>query len=127
MFTIFNLGDTIGRGIAGQPFAILSPLGAKIWTYARTIFLATYFLIAFKVKPDWLFDSDWFIITNTALFGITNGYCSTLCAVLSPGTVPEKLRQETGAMIGTVIIIGITVGSAIAMGVGPIVDLAPPK
>ena len=97
----------------------------KIGSYSRIIYFVFYFLIMFQVAPQWLWDSDWFKILNTFMFGLTNGYFATLCAVLGPATVEEKYRQECGAFIGTIIVIGITIGSFCQIPLGYAIDVAP--
>jgi predicted MFS family arabinose efflux permease len=62
---------------------------------------------------------------NTLIFGITNGYYSTLCAILGPQFVPENLKQETGSFVGTVIVSGITLGTALAIPMGQLIAIAP--
>lgn len=93
-------------------------------TLARTLFCATFFLVAYKSSPVWLFQTDWFIITNMVVFAFTNGYCSTLCAVKAPQTVPVEERGQVGGFIGITITFGILVGSCIALALTPLVDKA---
>jgi hypothetical protein len=60
-------------------------------TYARTLFVATFFLIAFNVPPNWLFgiNADWFKIINMMIFSVTNGYCSCLLAIKAPNKAQD--------------------------------------
>jgi len=92
---------------------MLPRTGILIGCYARVIFFVTFIPIMFATSG--VFYSDWFIITNALIFGMTNGYFSTLCAISAPGTVPEHLRQETGALVGSVISIGIVCGCFLAI------------
>ena len=84
MKVLFDVGDSIGRFSGGIACMMLKPKATVIGSFGRIIFFATYFLIMFNVKPTWLFDADWFKLLNTLLFGVTNGYFSTLCAILGP-------------------------------------------
>jgi equilibrative nucleoside transporter 1/2/3 len=124
MFFIFNVSDTLGRYLGGTPCMATSRKSTIIGVALRVLFFATYLPIAFGSKPTFLFDEDWFKMLNTFLFGLTNGFLSTRCAILAPSFAPEALRQETGAMVGAVISLGITTGSILAIPMGQIVKLA---
>ena len=88
----FNLLDTIGRYMGGVPCLILRNTTIKISAGLRTLFIATFCLISFDVAPSGLFSADWFVILNLALFSVTNGYVSTLCAVKAPQTVEGEAK-----------------------------------
>ena len=88
----FNLLDTIGRYMGGVSCLILSNPTIKISSGLRTLFIVTFCLIAFDVNPASVFSGDWFIILNLALFSVTNGYVSTLCAVKAPQTVEGEAK-----------------------------------
>jgi solute carrier family 29 (equilibrative nucleoside transporter), member 1/2/3 len=125
MQIVYNMGDAIGRVMGGAECLRLSVKATVFNSYLRTFFIATYFLIMFNVKPDWLFGADWFKIFNSVMFGITNGYLSTLCAILGPSVVADNLKQETASFISFVIVSGITFGAALAIPVGMICQIAP--
>lgn len=76
---IFNVFDTVGRYMGGAPMFTLPDKVVLILTYSRTLFLATFLLIAFHVSPSWLFgdNADWFKIFNMILFALSNGFVST--------------------------------------------------
>jgi len=75
----FNLFDTLGRWLGGQPFAVMGDRKVLFITYGRVIFIVTSFLIDQNIGPAWLVgdQGDWFKLLNMALFALTNGYCST--------------------------------------------------
>ena len=83
--TVFSVFDTVGRKMGGMKQFDISNGGIKIVTISRTIFIATFYLIAFKL---WGLNTDWFVLVNMVLFSWSNGYAGTLCAVKAPGTVP---------------------------------------
>ncbi|MFM7852574.1 MAG: hypothetical protein ACKO96_11820 [Flammeovirgaceae bacterium] len=83
--SVFSVFDTVGRKMGGIKTLDLSNGGIKIVTLSRTIFIATSYLIVFKV---WGLNTDWFVLVNKALLSLSNGYEGTLCAVKAPGTVP---------------------------------------
>ena len=84
---IFNIFDLVGRYIGGMPCADVSRKTVLWLSALRTLFIATFLLIAFEVSPGWLFRADWFKVFNYALFSLSNGYTGTLCAVKAPQTV----------------------------------------
>lgn len=51
----FNVLDTFGRWLGGQPFAFCSDRLVFILTWARVVFIVTFILIAYGTSPDWLF------------------------------------------------------------------------
>ena len=120
---LFNIFDTVGRWLGGQPFGMLSDMVLFVLTYSRVIFIATAFLVDYSVSPQWLFGAtaDWFKITNMILFAFTNGYCSTLCAIKSPSRAPEDSKEVVGTFVGVFITTGIVLGSLVALGLSPLV------
>lgn len=119
--TIYSIFDTVGRKMGASPFFQLSNVTIKVLSLTRTLFIATFFLIAFAV---WYFAKDWFIITNMVMFALSHGYVSTLCAVKAPGTVTEEHRGQVGGFIGITLTLGIFIGSTIALGLTPLVNMA---
>ena len=115
---IFNAFDLMGRYIGGSPCADIRRIMVLILSGVRTIFVVTFLLVAFQVQPAWLFQTDWFKITNYAIFSFTNGYTGTLCAVKAPQTVEGEQKGQVGAFVGVTISIGILVGSLLALGMG---------
>ena len=75
----FNLFDTVGRWLAGQPYGSLSDRSLLILTYGRYIYIMNAYLIDYDVGPDWLVGKggDWFKLLNMTLFAFTNGFCGT--------------------------------------------------
>lgn len=120
--TVFSVFDTIGRKMGGLKSFDLNNGGIKIITWSRTIFLVTFYLIAFEV---WALNSDWFVLLNMVIFSWSNGYASTLCAVKAPGTVPPDERGKVGGFIGTTITLGILIGSIIAVAETPLLKMTP--
>jgi Nucleoside transporter len=90
--TIFNVFDTVGRYFGGIEAFTIQNKWVNYNSYARVVFIATFLLTDFVAPPTWLWDADWFKITNLVLFAFSNGYIGTLCAVKAPGTVEESRR-----------------------------------
>lgn len=111
--------------MGGVSCLLLSNRVIKISSALRTIFLVTFLLISFDVAPAALFSSDWFVILNLALFSITNGYVSTLCAVKAPQTVEGEAKGQVGAFIGITISTGIVTGSLLAFIMQYVIEATP--
>ena len=119
---IFNAVDTVGRFMGGVPSLLLSNTTIKISSGARTVFFGLFLLVSFDVA---FFHSDWFIILNLALFSLTNGYVSTLCAVKAPMTVEGEAKGQVGGFVGITISTGIVLGSILAYAILPIIEASP--
>lgn len=106
--------------MGGQPWAFISDKAVIILTYGRVIFVVTSLLIVYDVSPSWLFgkDADWFKLVNMALFALSNGYCSTQCAIKAPSRAPDDSKESVGTFIGVFITTGIVIGSIITIFVG---------
>ena len=112
--------------MGGVPCLLLSNRTIKISSALRTIFLVTFLLISFDCPPAGLFSADWFVVLNLALFSITNGYVSTLCAVKAPQTVEGEAKGQVGGFIGITISTGIVLGSIFALlGMTAIINASP--
>lgn len=121
--TTFNVSDTVGRWLAGQPYGLIGDKGVFIISYARIVFIVTSFLVDYNQGSDWLVgdSGDWFKLLNMALFAFTNGYCSTACAIKSPSKAPEDSKETVGTFVGVFITSGIVVGSLIALATASLV------
>ena len=116
---IFNLMDTIGRWMGGK--YVLSSRTTIGLSILRTVFIFTTLACAVFAEPAWLFQSDWFRVTNQILFAFTNGYVSTMCMVLAPQTVQDSEAQNSAGLFGSIFLcLGITFGSIINIPVGEI-------
>jgi len=115
--TLMNISDTLGKWLAGRPYGMISDRIGYILTYSRLIFLVTANLIKFEVGPVWLVgpSADWFKILHMAIFGFTNGYCLTLMAIKSPSKAPPHKKDDVGIFVGVFIIIGLVLGTLIAI------------
>ena len=85
MNTTFSIFDTFGRWLGGvQPRCDMDPLGIKLFTLGRTIFIPTSLFVALGVKGQIIFQTPYFILLNMCLFAFSNGYLTTLCAIKAP-------------------------------------------
>ena len=122
---IFNFCDAIGRYCGGVACLILSNPAIKLGSGLRTLFLATFLLVSFDVKPSWLFETDWFIIVNLVFFSLSNGYVSTLCAVKAPQAVEGEAKGQVGGFVGITISTGIVIGSILAFAMTAVINQTP--
>jgi len=85
MVTTFNVFDTIGRYLGGTHDFSGDPHTKYPFIHAvgfgRMIFVVFGILIMVQVS---IFPEDWIIITNQALFALTNGYMQTVCFIIAP-------------------------------------------
>ena len=115
MVTIYNLFDTVGRFLFNHVKVFARVRTAWMPIVARSVFIATYILIAKDADPGWLFRSDWFRVINTVVFGITNGYASSVCMGLGPQLVAADADREFAAFLMYFFLMaGLTSGSLIA-------------
>ncbi len=112
---VFNIGDIVGKWIAGKPWGFVNDTAAYIITYGRFIFILTANLIKFKVSPSWLFDSDWFKLLNLSLFAISNGYCITIMAMKLPSKAPDDKKEDIIKFLGIFILSGLVIGGFIGV------------
>lgn len=55
MNTLFSLFDTFGRWLGGRPSCDMDPLGIKLMSLGRSIFIATFLFIALQVRGRFIF------------------------------------------------------------------------
>ena len=123
---MFNLLDTIGRFCGGMESFSLGNRTITILTWARFLCVGTFLLIAFEVKPVWLFDADWFKVINLAVFAFGDGHLGTVCSVKAPQTVEGERKGQVGTLISIGVSLGILTGSTLAAtAMAQIVKLTP--
>ena len=97
--TIFNISDTIGRYLGGIESLMLDKDGKSfhIFCFARTLFIfsSTGIYLAYGVDSTKVFIcTDILILINTILFGLSNGYVSTMCYVFAPCSVDSTIPES---------------------------------
>mmetsp|Transcript_31692 Transcript_31692/g.37155 ORF Transcript_31692/g.37155 Transcript_31692/m.37155 type:complete len:122 (-) Transcript_31692:141-506(-) len=118
--------DTLGRYLAGFECLNLSRRKTLVLTYLRTLQIALFICSAFETAPAWLFGSDSFKLGNFALFAFTNGYFSSLCSIKAPKVVQTgEERGNVGAFIGVAKLLGILIGSTLAVPLKELIKLTP--
>jgi len=88
-----------------------------MWRFVNILF---YLYLAkeeniFGKNFDWL-RSDPFAIGNTALFALTNGFCTTAFFVLGPEKVKEDTKKEVAGFLNILgLLSGIFTGTLAAL------------
>ena len=72
-------------------------------------------MIKIRSCPIWLFNSDWFRMTNVLLFGWSNGYNVSLLVPLAPQQVSYKDKEQAALIMNFHMIGGICIGSIISV------------
>jgi solute carrier family 29 (equilibrative nucleoside transporter), member 1/2/3 len=116
-FLVFNLGDFIGRSLAGIPWFTRLP---KIWlhvlTLTRIIFIPIFMISNIQSAttlvhtPHLIMNDAAFFIFYT-LFGFSNGYLGTLYMIKAPSTVLDDAKELVGLVMVLCVISGLTAGS----------------
>ncbi|XP_076904733.1 equilibrative nucleotide transporter 8-like [Bidens hawaiensis] len=109
LITTFNLGDFLGKCLT----AIYVPKGSKgaVWScMARVLFYPLF--IGCVNGPRWM-HSEGPVIFLTLMFGVSNGYLTSVLMMLAPKSVPIKEAEVVGMAMETALVIGLVVGSAL--------------
>uniref|UniRef100_A0A7S3D4S5 Nucleoside transporter n=1 Tax=Palpitomonas bilix TaxID=652834 RepID=A0A7S3D4S5_9EUKA len=114
LFLLFNVGDFIGRTLAG--FIRFRGRGIKLlWVpaviRAGLVPLLLLCNVTGSVLPVVL-DSDAFPFVLTLLLSLTNGYFGSACFMAAPDLVPGALRETAGSMMPFFLDAGLITGSA---------------
>jgi hypothetical protein len=118
---IFNGFDTVGRYLGGLPSFDLTISAVNTGAALRILFVPLFLAVALQWPPSFIFNADWFKLSNIVLMALTNGYIGTLCGIKAPGTVQtEKQRAQVGSYIGLCIQIGVLSGTLVATSFAPL-------
>ena len=110
--TVYNICDTISR-FASPLLLRCSQKTVHILVYSRIIFFVTTYLLALKIEPAWIFQSDWARILNTVLLALSHGFTS-IVLVLVPMNCSEKQKGKGGELGGVSLLLGICIGCLLA-------------
>ena len=124
-FLLFNLGDFIGRTVAGS-FQVLSKRWLIILSVARVVFIPLF--IFCNCRPGdkrslhvW-FKNDAYPIVFTLLCSLTNGYFASLAMMYGPQLVPKGPEQAAaGACMAFGLGLGLMCGAFLSFGVVSII------
>jgi len=116
-FLLFNVGDYIGRFLAGIiQWPKPGKFGAVLtlaFSLARVCFIPLFLIC--NAAPDKrsltpvLIESDTFYIILMTIFSVSNGYLGSLCMMNAPQTVLKEEAQTAASLM--VALLGIGLGS----------------
>ena len=114
---LYSCCNTIGRYI--MKFFTPTKKMAYITILSRTIFFFTIIFnhyLYFSLKVNYKITSTLLAI-NIILFGISNGFATSLCMGLAPTLLKDELKGKAGASVSFALSVGSVVGSCFAFGV----------
>lgn len=130
---MFNIGDFAGRSICSLPsLHVWSARRLLTLSLLRTLFIPLFLMCnvqwASESSGGPIISSDIVFMTIVLLFGLTNGYVSSMCMMAAPSLAHNsrlKGRAEDVDVAATVasffLVGGLAVGSVLSFGVRAIV------
>ena len=129
MFVLFNVGDTLGRFIAGVwPKKAPSDLWLLTLAALRLGFIPLFLLCAVDtagggdggVLPV-LFGQPAYPVVFVIVMAITNGHLGAVAMMHAPQRLSPPLRDEGGGLMALFLTIGLCMGSFLALGLRALV------
>ncbi|KAI9001317.1 nucleoside transporter-domain-containing protein [Trametes punicea] len=133
-FLMFNTGDLLGRSICSLPsLHVWSAQRLLTLSLLRTLFIPLFLMCnvqwaSSSLTSGPIINSDIVFMTIVLLFGLTNGYVSSMCMMAAPSLAHNsrlKGRTEDVDVAATVasfcLVGGLAVGSVLSFGVRAIV------
>ena len=114
---LYSCCNTIGRYL--MKFFIPTKKKAYIIILLRTLFLFTIIFnhyLYFSLNVNYKITST-LLVVNIILFGISNGFATSLCMGLAPTFLSDELKGKAGASVSFALSVGSAVGSCVAFGV----------
>ena len=114
---LYSCCNTIGRYL--MKFFMPTKKKAYIVILLRTIFFFTIIFnhyLYFSLHINYKVTST-LLVVNIVLFGISNGFATSLCIGLAPTLLNDEIKGKAGASVSFAISVGSAVGSCIAFGV----------
>lgn len=123
-FVTFNLGDFIGRVLAGYKI-ILAPKNLWIGAVARLAYIPLFLLCNVKGSEDndlpTLFENDFWPIFFMLTFATTNGYFGSCLMMTGPGQVESKDLQTASTMMVLCLTFGLLTGTLVSFAFVPLI------
>ena len=85
----------------------------------RTIFIFTIIFnhyLYFSLKVNYNITSTLLVI-NIVLFGISNGFATSICMGIAPTLLKDEIKGKAGASVSFSLSVGSAIGSCLAFGV----------
>jgi hypothetical protein len=114
---LYSCCNTIGRYI----MRFFKPTMRKTYVVIllRTIFIFTIIFnhyLYFSLKVNYNITSTLLVI-NIVLFGISNGFATSICMGIAPTLLKDEIKGKAGASVSFSLSIGSAIGSCLAFGV----------
>jgi len=126
-FVLYNGGDMFGRMLCGYgPWAHKPPQSKSLIGLSTLRLLFIPLILGCNIVRDggwhfpYLFRHDVYPLSFISLLGMTNGYLAGVALMHAPLFVHAPQRESAGAFMQFCLICGLTLGSAIALGVNQI-------
>lgn len=120
-FLLFNALDYFGRSMAFLQLPNQQHMGLVSFLVILRIGFFPLFALC-NVTPELrhstpVFIHDAYPIVFIVFFAFSNGYLSSLCMMYGPKFVKAEYQETAGNMMAFFLVLGLAVGSAIAVGV----------
>ena len=114
---LYSCCNTIGRYI----MRFFKPTMRKTYIVIllRTIFIFTIIFnhyLYFSLKVNYNVTSTLLVI-NIVLFGISNGFATSICMGIAPTLLKDEIKGKAGASVSFSLSVGSAIGSCLAFGV----------
>mmetsp|Transcript_6240 Transcript_6240/g.38768 ORF Transcript_6240/g.38768 Transcript_6240/m.38768 type:complete len:666 (-) Transcript_6240:2464-4461(-) len=126
-FVLYNGGDMFGRILCGYgPWAHKPPQPKSLIALSTLRLLFVPLILGCNVVRNggwhfpYLFRHDIYPVSFISLLGMTNGYLAGVALMHAPLFVHAPQRESAGAFMQFCLICGLTIGSAIALGVNQV-------
>jgi equilibrative nucleoside transporter 1/2/3 len=115
-FLLFNVGDLIGRVLAGIIGIPRKKYSLVVLSCLRTVFLVLFIFCNYEPRKhdlDVWFGSDYWAVVFTGLLALTNGYVGSLCMMFGSNMVTDPAMQEqAGTVLAFFMALGLSLGAA---------------
>jgi len=123
-FLGFNVGDYIGRVLAGlfQWPALVDRVRLWFPVMLRTAFIPLFMMCTSSahIPTVEFFHEPWFPYVLMLLLGTTNGYFSTILLMYAPGLVREEHREWAGSTMLFCLVSGLACGSFFSFAISAV-------
>ena len=113
LVTTFNSFDCLGKILANYR-NLYNKYSIGILAVGRLAFFLPYILMAMNGNNP-IINDDWFAFVNSALFAVTNGFCTASLFILGPASVPDHKKEIAGFVMAFSLQIGVVIGSFSAL------------
>ena len=115
-FLLWNLGDLVGRLVAGIPrFALIQwPRAIFLFSILRLLFIPLYLLCNIRGRGAVVESDAFYLFVVQFFFGATNGYIGSICMMGASVWVHSEEREAAGGFMGLMLVGGLTVGSLLS-------------